>query len=48
MSYKLLRGLVIVYEYEMDTDASNIFRGATTKDLHLVGKINQFIFDIPQ
>ena len=47
-SYKLLRGLAIGYEYTTDTDTRSILRDVTTKDLRLVGKINNEIFSIPQ
>ena len=46
MSYKKLRGLAIGYEYRTDTNTSSIIRVLTTKDLHLVGKINHEIFNI--
>ena len=48
MSYKLLKGLVIEYQYKTDTDTSNMLRDAATKDLHLVGKVSHEIFNIPQ
>ena len=48
MSYKQLRGMTIGYEYKTNTDTTNILREATTKDLHLVGKLNHEIFNIPQ
>ena len=47
MSHELLKGLVIGYEYKTDTDTTNIHRDTTTKGLHLVGKINHEIFNIP-
>ena len=48
MSHYKLRGLAIGYEYRTDTDATNILRDVTTKDLHLVGKTNHEIFIIPK
>ena len=48
MSHKLLRGMAIGYGYKTDKNTSNILRDATTKDLHLVGKINHEIFNIRQ
>jgi hypothetical protein len=48
MSYKELRGLAIGYEHKSDTDTGNILRDVTTKDLHLVGKLNHEKFNIPQ
>ena len=47
-SFKKLRGLTIGYEYKTDTDSANILRKATNYDLHLVGKINHEIYNIPQ
>jgi hypothetical protein len=40
--------MTIGYEYKTNTDTTNILREATTKDLHLVGKLNHGIFNIPQ
>ena len=45
MSHGFLRYLAIGYEYKKDTDTSNILKDATTKDLHLVGKINHEIIN---
>jgi hypothetical protein len=47
LSNKKLRSMTIGYEYKTNTDSSNILREATTKDLHLVGKLNDEIFNIP-
>ena len=48
ISYKLLRDMAMGYEYKTDTDKNNLLRNATTRDLHLVGKINHKIVTIPQ
>ena len=48
ISYKLLRGLTIGYEYKTDTDTTYKLGDVTTKDLHLVGKTNKKIFNLPQ
>ena len=48
MSYKLLWGLDIGYESKTDNDTANILGDATTKDLHLDGKIKHELFNIPQ
>ena len=48
MSFNILRGMAIPYEYKTDTDTKNILRDATTKYLHFVGKIKHETFNIPQ
>ena len=48
MSYKLLWGHDLGYEYKTDTDTTNILGDAITKDLHFVGKLNHELFNIPQ
>jgi len=48
ISYKRLKGSAIGYEYRTNTDATNILRDVTTKDLYLVGKTKHEIFNIPQ
>ena len=48
MSHKLLRGFSVGYEYKTNSDSSNILSDVTTKDLHLVRKINHEIINIPQ
>ena len=45
---KLVKGLAIGYEYKQDSVTTNILEDAKTKVLHLVGKINHEIFNIPQ
>ena len=40
--------MAIGYKHKTSTDTSNILRDVTTKDLHLVGKINHEIFNITQ
>ena len=47
VSCKKSTDLAILYDYKTDTDAINKLRDVTTTDLHLVGKINHGIFNIP-
>jgi len=40
--------MTIRCEYKTETGTSNVLRDATIKDLHLIGKINHEIFNIPE